>query len=607
MLERFTSNKISNKLIVYIILFSSLITLLITMVQLYFEYRDNVIILNNNISNIQTGYKHGITNSIWLDDKQQLKAIIKGIHALPDINYVEVRIDSEVYASSGTRLTRNVVSQSFPLKYEYNNKLLTIGKTTVVGNLSGIYRRIIKRAWVLLASNAIKTFLVAIFMYYLFNRLVFSRLNKIYHFVQDHDFINLQNPIDIKALNKNNQPDEISEIANALNEKQEDLKSSLSELLSLKTTLDLSLDSIAMFHPVSHQFFYANTGVTKLTGYSIEELMHMTTADICPTFNDKYLKKMTEHTTDESDHVRKVEVCFIHKKGYSIPVELILQYLNPENEDARFVFVAHDISKRKEDERVLLKSLETAKSANIAKSNFMMSMSHELRTPLNAILGFSQLLELDADDLSQTQNSAVADILNGGKHLLNIIEEILDLTSIESDNTALSFELIDPINLLKDCFKMISPIADSKNIKLENNVTSSLPKINVDPVRFKQVIINILSNAIKYNKKDGSVTLTYDILENNFIRFKITDTGYGIKEEDLSNVFIPFNRLGHEAGQIEGTGIGLNITKKLVALMNGKISFQSRAGEGSVFWVDFPYVNEMINKERIKGDGGIKK
>ena len=594
----FKSDKISNKLIVYIILFSSLITLLITLVQLYFEYRDDVVILNNNISNIQTGYKHGITNAVWLDDKQQLKAIIKGINALPDIDYIEIRVDSEIYVSSGTKHNEDVVSQSFPLLYEYDNKIVTIGKTTVVGNLSGIYKRLINRAWILLGSNAIKTFLVATFMFYLFNRLVFSRLKIIHHFIQNHDIANLNNIIDTKTLTKNNKLDEISEIAIALNTKHEELKSSLSELLSLKTTLDLSIDSIAMFYPHNYQFFYANTGITKLTGYSLEELLQMTAADICPTFNDKYLKEIAEHTTDERDHKKEIEINFIHKKGYSIPVELILQYLNPENEDARFVFVAHDITKRKEDERVLLESLEHAKSANIAKSNFLMSMSHELRTPLNAVLGFSQLLELESDSLSQSQNNSVQDILKAGRHLFTIIEEILDLTSIESNNMTLSLELIDPIDLLKDCFKIVNPLAEMANIKLENEITlPSLPKINIDATRFKQVIINLLTNAIKYNKQNGTVTLTYDLLDNHIIRFKITDTGCGIKEEEQANVFTPFSRLGHEASNIEGTGVGLNITKKLVALMNGKINFESNVNEGSVFWVDFPYTSDTLNEE----------
>lgn len=591
-------SRISNKLILSIILFSSLITLFITLAQLYFEYKEDINFLNKNIQNVETGYREGITNALWLDDKQQLIAILNGVNALPDIEYIEVQVDYELYANSGKRVKDKVINSSFILKYKHNNKLITIGEVFVEANLSGIYQNLLARIWTLLISNAIKTFLVVIFMYFLFDRLVFRRLHKIFDFVQHYDIHNLDKRIKIQQKNSGAH-DEITEIANALNKMQEHLKTSLNELLSFKTTLDLSLDSIAMFYPLSYQFFYANTGLTKLTGYTVEELLHMTAADICPTYNDEFLMKIAVQTTGELDHVRNIEIDFTHKKGHSIPVELILQYLNPENEDARFVFVAHDISKRKEDENILLESLQTAKSANIAKSNFMMSMSHELRTPLNAVLGFSQLLELDAGSLTQSQNNSVTEILQGGQHLLKLIEEILDLTSIESTNTTLSFEFIDPVDLLNDCFNMVSSLAELKNIQLENKITVSLPKINIDPTRFKQVIINLLSNAIKYNKQDGSVTLTYDLLENNIIRFKITDTGYGIKEEDISNVFVPFNRLGHEAGQIEGTGIGLNITKKLVALMNGKIDFQSHAGEGSAFWVDFPYANETIKKNLI--------
>lgn len=591
------SNKVAKKLIIYIILFSSLITLLITTTQLYLEYKGDLSDLNENLSHVKTGYIRGLTNAVWLDDKQQLNAIIKGINTLPDIEYIEIQVNSEVYAFSGIRLTKDVIRESFPLHYNYNNKSLLIGRASVEANLGGIYSRLYKRLWILLASNAIKTSIVAIFMYFLFDRLIFRRLNKIFDVVSGYDINNLNNKID------DNETDEISAISNALNEAQEHLKISLNELFQFKSTLDLSLDSIAMFHPDNHQFFYANAGLTKLTGYAIEELLHMTISDICPDFNNDYLEKMTMHSADELHGVRNIEVNFAHKNGHLIPVDIILQYLNPENEDTRFVFVAHDISKRKEDEKALLHSLEIAKSANIAKSNFMMSMSHELRTPLNAILGFSQLLELDADSLTQDQNNSVTDILKSGRHLLSIIEEILDLTSIESDITNLSFEPIEPTSLINDCFKFTSSLTEIKNINLENKITSSsLPKINIDPTRFKQIIINLLTNAIKYNKQNGTVTLTYELLDDHIIRFKITDTGNGIKEEEQDKVFTPFSRLGYEGSNIEGTGIGLNITKKLVSLMNGKINFESSENEGSIFWVDFPYITSDTNNEEISAE-----
>lgn len=590
------SSRISNKLIIPIILFSSLITLFITLVQLYFEYTEDLNFLNKNITNIETGYKEGITNALWLDDKQQLIAILNGINALPDIEYIEVQVNSELYANSGKRVNDKVINSSFLLKNRHNDKLITIGKVFVEANLSGIYHNLLARTWTLLISNAIKTFLVVIFMYFLFDRIVLRRLHKIFNFVQHYDIHNLDKRLKIQHTNPDTY-DEITEITNALNEMQNHLSLSLSELFQLKSTLDLSLDAVVIFHPENYKFYYVNTGASKLLGYDIEQLVGMKPADIIHNYSEQNVTEWINHTVNNPEHAIQLETVFVNKKGTEIPVRITLQYMNPGNEEPRFVFIARDITKRKEDEKVLLQSLENAKSANIAKSNFMMSMSHELRTPLNAILGFSQLLELDADNLTQVQNNSVSDIIKGGRHLLSIIEEILDLTSIESDNTTLSFIFIDPVNLLNDCFKIVSPIAELKNITLENKVTSSLPRINIDQTRFKQVIINLLSNAIKYNKQSGSVTLTYDLLENSIIRFKISDTGCGIKEEDFSHVFVPFNRLGHEGGNIEGTGIGLNITQKLVALMNGRIDFQSRAGEGSVFWVDFPYCSDAINEE----------
>lgn len=583
-------NHTSNTLILYIILFSSLITFIITLTQLYFEYKNEITTLNTNIANIKTGYRQGITNAVWLDDKRQLTAILKGINALSYIEYIEVRIDDQLYAFSGQHVQQNIIKSSFPLHYEYNNQQLTIGETLFEADLSGIYAHLRNRIWIILASNAIKTFLVALFMYFIFNRLVFRRLNMIFNFVQNHDIHNLTDRIDLKKINNHHQSDEISEIATSLNKMQEQLFLSINELLQLKTTLNLSLDGIAMFHPDTYNFFYTNNGAVKLLGYSAKELMTMTPFDICPEFSNKYFHKQIKQTIDNPEHANILETTFTHKNGNSIPVKLTLQYLKPENEEARFIFIARDITKRKEDEVTLLKLLEDVKEASKAKSNFMMSMSHEFRTPLNAILGFSQLLELNSDTLSPDQLIAVKDIHQAGKHLLLLVEDILDLTSIESNSLTLSYKLIVPTDIVADCFTIVSSMAKEKNIQLVNKtISTSLPKINVDPTRFKQILLNLLSNAIKYNKQGGSVTLTYELLPSQNIRFKISDTGLGINESDKVNIFTPFNRLGYEAGKIEGTGIGLNITKQLVELMNGKIDFQSSAEEGTVFWVDFPY------------------
>lgn len=583
------SGRVVNKLILFIILFSSLLTLLITLAQLYLEYKSDLTALNESIVNVEAGYRQGITNAVWLDDKKQLAAILDGIIALPDVEYAAVYVNSELYAFSGQHVVDNSVESVFPLEYEYENKLLTIGETFVEADLSGIYENLLNRVGVLLASNGIKTFFVALFMYFLFDRLVFRRLDQIYNFVRHYDIHKLDRRIDIEELNRHHESDEIYEIANSLNEMQDYLSSSLNELLRLKTTLDLSLDAVIMFYPDSYKFFYANTGAAKLLGYSVEDLIGMTPVDVCSDFDEAHFSGLVRETLDDAESSAQIETVFMHKDGSLIPVKVILQYIDPENEDPRFTFIARDITKRKNDEMMLLRSLEDASAASDAKSKFMMSMSHELRTPLNAILGFSQLLELEADTLTPKQNEAVKDILQGGQHLLSLIEDVLDLTSIESGNVILSLERMDPKSLVDECIKIVSPLAVIRGVQLESKISSaSLPEINIDQTRFKQVLINLLSNAVKYNEEGGSVTLVCEFPQDNILRLKITDTGCGIKASEQINVFTPFNRLGHEAGEVEGTGIGLNITKSLVELMDGEIAFQSREGKGSSFWVDFP-------------------
>jgi PAS domain S-box-containing protein len=552
--------------------------------------------LNKNIDNIKIGYLQGITNAVWIDDEIQLQAILDGLNALPDIEFIEIKVNGSHYVSSGKSITENVISNTFPLMYQYNNKNINIGSTYIEASLTSIYSNIIDRIWIILTSNAIKTLLIVLFMYFLFQKIVFNRLNKIFEFVRQHDLKNLNNKIDIEQSNKSSQPDEISEIVNALNNMQDHLSISLNELLALKTTLDLFQDGVFMFDTIKYNFFYTNTGAQKLLGYNQQELQNMTPIDISHDLDKLHFKKLINQTIKNNNNSTVIEIILINKKGNLIPVRLILQYLNPENEEPRFVFIARDITQRRKDEQLLLRTIEDTNIANEAKSKFMMSMSHELRTPLNAILGFAQLLQLDAKLLNENQNDAVHDILISGELLLKLIEDILDLTTIESNNVPLMLELVNPVNLIEQCIIIVKPIAELKGITLVNKITKeSSPEINVDQTRFKQILINLLTNAIKYNTKNGTVTIKCELKNNDIIRFKVIDTGFGIAKTEQAKIFSPFNRLGYEGGEIEGTGIGLSITKKLIELMNGEINFESTVNKGSCFWIDFPYKKNTSN------------
>ena len=254
---------------------------------------------------------------------------------------------------------------------------------------------------------------------------------------------------------------------------------------------------------------------------------------------------------------------------------------------------ARDVTERKRFELALQESnleLESAKfaaeKANLAKSDFLSSMSHELRSPLNAILGFAQLLESAIPRPTAGQTAQIAQILQAGWHLLNLINEILDLAVIESGKASLSLEPVALAEVMSECRTMMEPQAQQRGIRMTFPRFEHPHFVWADRTRLKQIVINLLSNAIKYNREHGSVVVDCHITAGGRTRISVQDTGVGLVPAKVAQLFQPFNRLGQEASGVTGTGIGLVVTKQLAALMEGELGVESTVGTGSVFWVD---------------------
>ena len=254
---------------------------------------------------------------------------------------------------------------------------------------------------------------------------------------------------------------------------------------------------------------------------------------------------------------------------------------------------ARDVTERKlldralQDTNVALQSAKSAaEKANLAKSDFLSSMSHELRSPLNAILGFAQLMDSGLPVLTQGQKESVDQILQAGWYLLDLINEILDLSLIESGKLSLSLELMSVAEVLDDCHAMTEPQATKCAIRLVFPQDLGPYPVQADRTRLKQVFINLLSNAIKYNSAGGEVEVSCSNPSPQRTRVSFRDQGAGLSADKLAQLFQPFNRLGQEAGPEEGTGIGLVVSKRLVELMGGEIGVNSTVGVGSVFWIE---------------------
>ena len=262
-------------------------------------------------------------------------------------------------------------------------------------------------------------------------------------------------------------------------------------------------------------------------------------------------------------------------------LELRVQERTLELEQSLLLLKEENIERKKAEEE--------AKKASEAKSNFLSQMSHELRTPMNAILGFGQLLELDSEKLNNDQQGHIKEILDAGNHLLFLINEVLDLTEIESGKIDVVMEKVNLDAVIGASLSLIKPMMQARQINLIDNILGKGYMLHANAARLKQVFINLLSNAVKYNSDNGTITLDAEITGKHYLRISITDTGEGIHKGDVGKLFKPFERLNTKFN-VEGTGIGLVITKRLVELMNGSVDVESELGEGSTFCIEFALV-----------------
>jgi signal transduction histidine kinase/CheY-like chemotaxis protein len=300
--------------------------------------------------------------------------------------------------------------------------------------------------------------------------------------------------------------------------------------------------------------------------------------------------------------VREIEL-EVRRKDGSIIIGLFSADKITIGKDECLLTMMVDITERKRAETELRKARTEAEKANLAKSEFLSRMSHELRTPMNSILGFAQLMQMG--ELSQAQKKGVNHILTSGTHLLNLINEVLDISRIEAGRLTLSLEPVQVSSVILEMIDVVQPHGAKRNLKIEMEQSPACQLfIKADRQRLKQVLLNLINNAVKYNKDGGSVLIKAELRKDltraiNTLRISVADTGIGIVPDDLKKLFLPFERIGAEKSETEGTGLGLTVVKKLMDAMGGVTGVESIPGEGSVFWIELPE-SQSQKKQQIR-------
>ena len=600
--------RLAQKLALYFVLFCSVLTLIMTVAELAIEYRRDIHYIEDRIGQVEHAYLPSLIENLWVADQERLRTQLHGITQLPDFVLAEIRVDGKLLMRSGETLGGSGVTRHFPLWRMHRGEQRQIGELVVAASYDAIVQRTLSRLAFFLGANLLITLFIILFIFFIFYRLVGRHIEHIArHASQVAD---LQNLAAVVLDRQEPRPgDELAELVGALNGmqmklrwQQENLESRIQELRVKDAAIASSINAIAITG-LDGKLSYANRAFVELwrlqgpqdaLGHSAQELWEKPgdAQVVIEALRQQghWQGELRVHLSDGAPADLQLSASMVMDEAGK-PVCMMASLIDiTERKRAEIAMRAmnQELEQRVDARTALLRAAkEEAEQASRAKSLFLSSMSHELRTPLNAILGYAQLLEINGD-LAGDSLASVQEIGAAGNHLLALVNDILDLARVESGKLAIQIETVDLAVVLAESHAQNLQAARSRNITLIQGCNCGSYQVMVDHRRLLQGLNNLISNAIKYNRENGSVTISCSAPANDKVRITVTDTGYGIAPEKLARLFEPFNRLGAEMGPVEGSGIGLVITRQVLEAMNGAVGVDSRPGIGSAFWLEIP-------------------
>ncbi|MDH5708814.1 MAG: response regulator, partial [Hylemonella sp.] len=349
----------------------------------------------------------------------------------------------------------------------------------------------------------------------------------------------------------------------------------------------LDAHAIVSITDVEGTINYVNRKFCEISGYGVDELLGRNHRFLKSNLHPQHMYEEMWRTIQDG-RIWEGELCNQRNDGTRYWLKsTIVPFVDEQGKPYQYIAIRTDITDNKRAEEAMAEAKKQAEQASRSKSTFLAGMSHELRTPLNAMLGFSQLL-MQESELSVRARDSAQEIEQAGQHLLWLVNDLIDLARIEAGTMVMSIEVIQVASVIEESLRMVEHMAHRYGVgQVSRRAPEAGMQIVADYVRLRQVVINLLSNAIKYNRPGGEVRIWAEAMGGHRCRILVSDSGQGIPYEKQGRVFAAFERLGEEHGQIEGVGIGLSITRRIVEAMGGAIGFESVPGRGSTFWVEF--------------------
>ncbi len=593
--------KIARQLIFYIVIFSSLITLFITVLQLYRDYSREVGQIENQIEQIKKSSLQSLTRSLWDIYDSQLRLQLEGILQLPDIQYLEVSTDGKVYVSVGKLQSENTISATFPMVHIFDNKEKIIGELQIVATVDKVYQRLYNKVLFILFFNGIKTFIVSAFMFFIFHFFVIRHLEKI----SSHTKSTTYDSNSVLTMDRKDKNDELQEVVGAINNMRRNLLESFTKLKiserRFRAMFEQAAIGVAQVETKTGRFVKINQKYCDIVGYSPKEMETMKFQDIThPDDLQTDLNNMNKLTKGMISGF-SVEKRYVGKDGSIVWGNLTVSHLLGNGEKQEYnLAIVEDITGRKQAEAEkenLEKRLQQAHKME-AIGTLAGGIAHDFNNILSAIIGFSEL----AKESIPTENPAQKDIdlvLKSSLRAADLVQQILTF-SRKSDQ---HIEPLSPHLIVKEALKMLRPSLPT-TIKIVENIDNDCGKITANPTNIHQIIVNLCANSLHAMAEEkGTISVSLERKEMSFqeipqgstaspgpfIVLKVTDTGCGMNENIKKQIFEPYFTT-KEVGK--GTGLGLAVIHGIIEDCQGFIVVESKLGEGTTFNVHIPALKQ---------------